>query len=55
MGLVEYIPFPDALRGKYQAFTQADVTRLRAAGYQAPMQTVEQGTASYVRWLLEHA
>jgi ADP-L-glycero-D-manno-heptose 6-epimerase len=55
MGLVEYIPFPDALRGKYQAFTQADITRLRAAGYQAPMQTVEQGTASYVRWLLEHA
>jgi ADP-L-glycero-D-manno-heptose 6-epimerase len=53
-GLIEYIPFPEALRGKYQAFTQADVTRLRAAGYSAPMQTVEQGTASYVRWLLEN-
>jgi ADP-L-glycero-D-manno-heptose 6-epimerase len=53
MNLIEYIPFPEALRGKYQAFTQADVTRLRAAGYEAPMQTVEQGTASYVGWLLE--
>lgn len=55
MELIEYIPFPEALRGKYQAFTQADVTRLRGAGYAAPMQTVEQGTASYVRWLLENA
>jgi ADP-L-glycero-D-manno-heptose 6-epimerase len=51
-GAIEYIAFPEALRGKYQAFTQADPTRLRAAGYTAPMQTVEQGVASYVRWLL---
>lgn len=53
--LIEYIPFPDALRGKYQAFTQADPARLRAAGYSAPMMTVEQGTAAYVRWLLAQA
>jgi ADP-L-glycero-D-manno-heptose 6-epimerase len=53
MNLIEYVAFPEALRGKYQAFTQADITRLRAAGYAAPMQTVEQGTASYVGWLLE--
>lgn len=51
-GAIEYIAFPEALRGKYQAFTEADPTRLRAAGYIAPMQTVEQGVASYVRWLL---
>jgi ADP-L-glycero-D-manno-heptose 6-epimerase len=50
--LIEYIPFPDALRGKYQAFTQASIDRLRAAGYTAPMKTVEQGTAEYVRWRL---
>jgi ADP-L-glycero-D-manno-heptose 6-epimerase len=50
--LIEYIPFPEALRGKYQAFTQADPTRLRAAGYTAPMMSVEQGTAAYVRWRL---
>jgi ADP-L-glycero-D-manno-heptose 6-epimerase len=54
-GLIEYIPFPEALRGKYQAFTQADPTRLRAAGYGAPMLSVEEGVASYVRWLLAHA
>lgn len=51
-GLIEYVPFPEALRGKYQAFTQADLGRLRAAGFVAPMQSVEQGTASYVRWRL---
>jgi len=45
----------NTLRGKYQAFTQADISRLRAAGYGRSMQTVEQGTASYVRWLLESA
>ena len=51
-GLIEYVPFPEALRGKYQAFTQADLGRLRAAGFVAPMQSVEQGAASYVRWRL---
>ena len=55
IGAIEYVAFPDALRGKYQAFTQADVTRLRAAGFDAPMMTVEQGTAAYMRWLLEQA
>jgi ADP-L-glycero-D-manno-heptose 6-epimerase len=54
-GAIEYVPFPDALRGKYQAFTQADVTRLREAGFDAPMKTVEQGTAAYMRWLLGQA
>jgi ADP-L-glycero-D-manno-heptose 6-epimerase len=54
-GLIEYIAFPEALRGKYQAFTQADVTRLRAAGFDAPMQTVQQGTAAYVQWLRANA
>ncbi|GGD68422.1 ADP-glyceromanno-heptose 6-epimerase [Caballeronia grimmiae] len=50
-GLIEYIPFPDALRGKYQCFTQADQTRLRAAGYDAPFLTVQEGVDRYVRWL----
>ena len=31
-GLIEYIPFPDALRGKYQCYTQADLAALRDAG-----------------------
>lgn len=53
-GLIEYIAFPEALRGKYQAFTEADIGALRASGFTEPMQTVEHGTASYVRWLLRH-
>jgi ADP-L-glycero-D-manno-heptose 6-epimerase len=53
-GRIEYIPFPEALRGKYQAFTQAEIARLRAAGFDAPFASVEQGTAAYVRWLLKN-
>jgi len=50
--LIEYVTFPDALKGKYQSFTQADLTKLRAAGYTADFLTVEEGVARYVRWLL---
>ncbi|MDR5814215.1 MULTISPECIES: ADP-glyceromanno-heptose 6-epimerase [unclassified Caballeronia] len=50
-GLLEYIAFPDALRGKYQCFTQADQSKLRAAGYDAPFLTVQEGVDRYVRWL----
>ncbi len=50
-GLIEYIPFPEALKGKYQSFTQADLTQLRAAGYEAPFADVETGVGDYVKWL----
>ncbi len=50
-GRIEYIPFPPALLGKYQSFTEADLTRLRAAGYAAPFAAVEQGVDDYVRTL----
>lgn len=50
-GKIEYVPFPDALVGKYQCFTQADLTRLRAAGYEAPFAPVERGVAAYVAQL----
>ncbi|HEU5178808.1 MAG TPA: ADP-glyceromanno-heptose 6-epimerase [Burkholderiales bacterium] len=46
--LIEYVPFPPGLVEKYQSFTQADLTRLRAAGYAAPFRSVEQGVAAYV-------
>ncbi len=36
-GLLEYIRFPDALRGRYQSFTQSEVSRLRTAGYATPL------------------
>jgi ADP-L-glycero-D-manno-heptose 6-epimerase len=54
-GTIEYIEFPIDLRERYQAYTQADLTRLRNAGYAESMMTVEQGIAAYVRWLLRHA
>jgi len=54
-GAIEYIGFPAGLSSRYQSFTQADLGRLRAAGYTAPMATVEQGVASYVRSLLAAA
>ena len=50
-GIIEYIAFPEALRGKYQSFTQADLSNLRDAGYVNEFATVEQGVASYVKWL----
>jgi len=50
--LIEYIAFPQNLRGKYQAFTQADLTALRAAGCAVKSRTVEQGTSDYMKWLL---
>ena len=50
-GTIEYIGFPQALKGKYQSYTEADVSRLREAGYQAPFATVEEGVAIYVQQL----
>ena len=51
-GVVSYIPFPPALVGRYQSFTEADLTRLRRAGYAAPMQSVAQGIPRYVERLI---
>ncbi|MEP7207696.1 MAG: ADP-glyceromanno-heptose 6-epimerase [Casimicrobiaceae bacterium] len=52
-GSIVYVPFPPALTGKYQSFTEADITALRAAGYRAPMQTVEEAVPAYVANLLD--
>ena len=49
--LLQYIPFPDALRGKYQCFTEADLSALRAAGCQHVFADVQTGVAKYVQWL----
>ena len=50
-GLLRYVGFPDDLKGRYQSYTQADVTALRAAGYTAPMRDVQAGVSEYVREL----
>ena len=50
-GFIEYIPFPEGLRQRYQSFTEADLSRLRAAGYRGEFKSVEHGVASYVNEL----
>ncbi len=50
-GIVEYIDFPEALKGKYQSYTEADIGKLRAAGYREAFNSVEQGVAKYVNTL----
>jgi ADP-L-glycero-D-manno-heptose 6-epimerase len=40
---IEYIPFPADLDGRYQHFTEADLTALRALGYDGPMTELEAG------------
>ena len=53
--LIQYIPFPEQLRGKYQSYTQADISALRAIGYGDPFLKVEQGVARYVEHMLKTA
>ncbi len=51
--LIQYIPFPPALVGKYQSYTQADLGRLRAAGLQGEFMGVAEGVSAYVRELMK--
>lgn len=47
-GEVETIPFPDHLKGAYQEFTEADLTKLRAAGCDVQFKSVAEGVAEYM-------
>ena len=46
---VAFIDMPEGLRGQYQSFTQADMSRLRAAGYDRQFTSLEAGVARYVQ------
>jgi ADP-L-glycero-D-manno-heptose 6-epimerase len=50
---IRYIDMPESLRGKYQYFTQADMTKLRAAGYSRPPTSLEDGIRDYVQSYLD--
>ncbi|MCK9258474.1 MAG: ADP-glyceromanno-heptose 6-epimerase [Thiomonas sp.] len=50
-GGIDYIPFPDHLKGRYQSFTEADMSALRNAGYDRPFMDVETGVPLYLDWL----
>ena len=52
-GLIEYIPFPENLKGKYQAYTQANLEKLRTAGCDVRFKSVEEGTAKYMHYLAQ--
>jgi ADP-L-glycero-D-manno-heptose 6-epimerase len=53
-GEIEYIPFPDHLKGRYQSYTEADMTLLRGLGYDRPFRPVEEGVELYMDWLQAH-
>jgi ADP-L-glycero-D-manno-heptose 6-epimerase len=48
---IEFVDMPDALRGQYQSYTRADMSRLRAAGYPGQFTTLEEGVRRYVALL----
>ncbi|MBL8202345.1 MAG: ADP-glyceromanno-heptose 6-epimerase [Chromatiales bacterium] len=47
-GRIQYIPFPDHLKGSYQSYTQADLSGLRAAGYEGSFIPIEEGVPRYL-------
>jgi ADP-L-glycero-D-manno-heptose 6-epimerase len=51
---IEYIDMPEVLRDKYQNFTQADVSKLRQAGYDKPFTSLEAAVQDYAGYLAGH-
>ena len=47
-GKISYIPFPENLKGSYQSYTQADISKLRECGYEKPFRDVQSGVKSYL-------
>lgn len=52
-GVIRYIPFPQDLEGRYQSYTEADLSALRGAGYATPFMSVEEGVRGYCEHLLQ--
>ena len=50
-GKLVYIEFPEALKGKYQNFTEADKTKLRSIGYDEPFMTLDAAVSDYYHYL----
>lgn len=50
---IEFIEMPEAMRGRYQYYTCADISRLRATGYAAPTTPLTAAVADYVRGYLD--
>lgn len=50
-GEINYIDFPEELKGRYQSYTRADISHLREAGCDVEFKTVAQGVSAYLEWL----
>tara|TARA_R110002012_G_scaffold44879_7_gene119694 strand:- start:1528 stop:2484 length:957 start_codon:yes stop_codon:yes gene_type:complete len=50
-GEIDYIAFPDELKGRYQSYTRANIDRLRESGCDVEFKTVAQGVKAYLGWL----
>ena len=48
---IEYIDMPENLKKQYQYFTQANITKIKKAGYNKPITSLEEAVKSYVNWL----
>ena len=46
---IEFIEMPETLRGKYQYYTQAEMSKLREAGYDKEFYSLEDGAKDYVQ------
>lgn len=53
-GTIEYIPFPEVLIGKYQSFTEADLTNLSGANYSSGFMELEDAITDYCRHLADN-
>lgn len=54
-GQIEFIPFPEHLKGSYQSYTQADLAALRSVGCDVSFRTVAEAVPAYMQWLFEHS
>ncbi|SHM25451.1 ADP-glyceromanno-heptose 6-epimerase [Vreelandella subglaciescola] len=50
-GQIDYIDFPDELKGRYQSYTRADIEHLRETGCDVEFKTVAEGVKAYLEWL----
>lgn len=55
MGKIDYIDTPEDIRENYQYYTQADMDKLRAAGYSEAFHSLEEGIGDYLKYYLEQA
>ena len=47
-GKINYVPFPEKLKGAYQSYTQADISKLRKVGYKDEFLNVQEGVKKYL-------